>query len=531
MTVLLARSGDAPGVHGWDHWAAIGDAPSGLDPSRRLDGLAGRLEAAFDAVAAHWWALARELATVASARWSFAATCSPSSSDLGAMMAWALLAEDLAAGPERVLLICDDPWLFRLLAARPGIEAMAPPPLASITLGLKLRGLAARLKVTAKVARAALSCRSHRRNHPPGHPALLVYGHPQSNAQGHDAYFGPLMSQFPGLLRALHTDCPAARATELAGDGRSASLHAWGGLSFALTLVLRRWRPTAAQGAGRWGWLVRRAAAIEGSGGAAAMAAWQEHCQNRWLDRVRPQAIAWPWENHPWERLLVRRARALGLGTVGYQHTVVGRHRFSQSPDAAADGERALPDIIACNGPAYRDNLLALGVPAQRLAIAGALRFPAGGGPAFDPRAPVLVALPSVRRTALEILDALAALPVDFRRVLIKHHPMYKVPVPAAPHLQETETPFPRQPALSAVISAESAVGLEAALAGIPFVRFLSSRMPAMDILPPGIEHHAADAAGLEAALKGAAPPGNCPPVFSEVDMEFWRSHLGGRDA
>ena len=38
----------------------------------------------------------------------------------------------------------------------------------------------------------------------------------------------------PGLARALHTDCPAARAKALAADGATFSLHGFGGPLFAL---------------------------------------------------------------------------------------------------------------------------------------------------------------------------------------------------------------------------------------------------------------------------------------------------------
>ena len=46
----------------------------------------------------------------------------------------------------------------------------------------------------------------------------------------------------------------------------------------------------------------------------------------------------------------------------GYQHAVVGRHRFNFSPASNPDARQSLPDIIMCNGPAYRNQPADLGL-------------------------------------------------------------------------------------------------------------------------------------------------------------------------
>ena len=45
-------------------------------------------------------------------------------SDYGSLMlAWSKLIERVAGGSERVLVLCDDPWLFRHLAGLPNVTS------------------------------------------------------------------------------------------------------------------------------------------------------------------------------------------------------------------------------------------------------------------------------------------------------------------------------------------------------------------------------------------------------------------------
>ncbi len=88
-----------------------------------------------------------------------------------------------------------------------------------------------------------------------------------------------------------------------------------------------------------------------------------------------PGRVAWPWENFAWERGLCRAARKRGVATIGSQHTVVGPHQINYSTQANADGLASIPDLVVANGPAYKAELSAWGVPEDRLLIGGAFRF------------------------------------------------------------------------------------------------------------------------------------------------------------
>ena len=528
MPVLLRRSSDIPASGDWDFSIAIGEAHMAV-PGPTLPGLAFRLEAAFGAVAETWWDLARRLQETPSAELAHAACCNPSPSDLGEMLAWDRLVGEVAAMEGTVLVVSDDPWLFRQLETLPGVSAGRRPALVAAVLRRRLRGLAARTKTALRMAWSAWATRRQRANAAAGQPALLVYGHGASRADGTDVYFGDLLATTPALRRVLHTDAPPGTAASLAGDGRTSALHAWGSAVYALwALPFARWRPRRCDLAGRHGWLVRRAVVREGATGAPAMTRWQKHCQARWLRDMRPRAVIWPWENQPWERPLVRAARAAGVHTAGYLHTIVGHHMWNQSPRANRDGLDAIPDTILCNGPGYAQDLERQGMPPPRMEMAGAYRFSPPAPLAHDPDGPVFVALSGTLAVTAELMRAVADAGGRGRRFLVKEHPMYPYGFRESEAVRRTTHDLYHQPPLAAVVYAASAVGLEAHLAGLPVVRFVPSRRVATDILPPGIDLPAADASTLADTLASLerTPPPPWEAVFRPVDPAVWRRHL-----
>ena len=520
--MILRQSRGLPEAGTFDRWCSIGGGEG-----RKVENLAGRLEAAFDAIRDRWWELGRRLAATPSAELAHMPTCGTYSSDFGLMLAWARLAGELASETPRTLVVCDDPWLFRHIATLPRVEAGAPPGMFGKATMLCLRGFLARCRAALRVARAALACR---RMDTRGCPAIVAFGHPES-VPGRDAYFGGLMEAIPELKRLMHTDCPVARTRDLVLDGRTTGLHAWGSPWMALTLPLARWRPSRDDVSISEGWLIRRAAAVESGGGSGAMTRWQLHCQERWLDEARPGAVAWPWENHPWERALVRAARKRGVGTVGYQHTVIGPHMYNQSPASNPDGIDGLPDLVVCNGPAYARNLVDWGVPEKRLVIGGALRQ-AGPKPlTHDPDGPVFVALSSNWVFSEQMLAAMESLDGPLR-FLVKEHPMYPHPFAETEMVGRTKTPLQDQPGLSAVLYCTGTIGLEALLGGLPTLRFRPEGAVAMDILPPGLEARPVDAKTLAQALKVLEKPVSLSwdAVLAPPDFDVWKQALCSSD-
>ena len=243
-----------------------------------------------------------------------------------------------------------------------------------------------------------------------------------------------------------------------------------------------------------------------------------------------PGRVAWPWENHPWERSFVRSARRLGTITIGYQHTVVGPHMFNQSTASNPDGLESIPDFIVANGPAYRAELAAWGVPEDRLVIGGAFRFPRPGRDLYDPKGPVFVPLSSNPDEARQLVAAARAVADSGRAVLVKDHPLYPLNFRESANLSRTTVPMAEHDGLSAVLYTTGTSGLDALLEGLPTFRLMLEDRIAIDILPAGTEATPVTSDGVMEALNSAARPRRLEweSVLAPPDMELWHRLLSG---
>jgi hypothetical protein len=527
MPVLLRQFFDLPPSDAYQIWFSVTGTDALLDAQSKLPRLAERLETAFMESRETWWTIGLDLSQEPTAEIAHMPTGGAFGSDFGVMLAWSRITADVAKDENVCLVLCDDPWLFRHLAEIPGVTAGTPPRLHLTELKLSIRGWLARTKAALK---SALASNRLVKTGIQGGATILVYGHPQSTADGFDAYFGDLMTHEPELQRILHTDCDVARATELSSDGRTSSLHAWGHTFFALCLIWTKWRPGRSFTQGEYGWLVRRSAAKENSGGGPAMNRWQLHCQGNWLREAKPSRVFWPWENHSWERGLCRAGQKYGIHTLGYQHTVVGPHQINYSTRTNPDGLNSIPETVICDGPAYRDEVAAWGVPDDRLIIGGAFRFKRFTPGSHDPSGPVFVPLSAVPEAARKQIEAAHLLAASGQKVLVKGHPMYPVAFSEAENLRRTESSLAEQTELSAVLFCTGTSGLEAVLMGLPAYRLMLDDRIAIDILPAGIGVSGVtlDNVTEQVAGKVPAPLVNWDSVLTEPNIKLWHSLLFG---
>jgi hypothetical protein len=534
LTVLLCHSQTAKAVAGWDDWVALPHSAAQLDPTRAKTGVGAALEAAFDQSAAEWLALGRDLGCDKSASLAHTPACVTNASDTGQMMAWGRLVSAWAAEPSTTLVICDDPWMHRYLRDQPNVTTTGVPALWPQVASLAVRGVLARLKAAARAALLSLTMRRNHNTADDGAAWLLVYAHPRSTRQGDDAYFGDSLLRYPGLRRVMHVDGGWSAIRRLVGGaGRSASLHGWGSAWFAITLPFAFWRPRREVRRGRFGWLVRRAAMREAGTAQAAAIAWQRHCQERWLTAVRPRLVAWPWENHAWERALVRAARRRGIATIGYQHSVVGSRMLNYGAGSNPDGLDSIPDRVLCSGASTCEQLALWGVPGSSLAISGALRFVDPTSVPHDPMAPVFIALPFDWAVAEEMVSAAIAAARRGWRFVIKPHPMMPYPVKPSDGIAVTNELLQRQPAVSQVVFAATSVGLEAALMGLPVLRFRPARRLSIDVFPAGIVAPVTEAGRLAEDLQRSVLPLPLQRsnIFAPVDHDLWRGIFAGPPA
>ena len=529
LTVILRSSNDVENLPDGAPWLDInGDDESDFDTSPRSLKLGGQLEEAFDAEASTWWELSRILSGDPSANLAHMPASVANASDFGLMLAWSNLVRRWAKEPTATIVICDDPWLFRHLRTFDGVDAGRTPRLLPMAVRLAIRGFAARTAAAVRFAISAIGLRRLRSNIQPNAAALLVYGHPHSTPEGYDGYFGTLLKDIPGLTRCLHADCPAARAAELCANDRTVSLHLFGNPLYTAMLPFKRWRPVRSKIPSVNRWLILRAVAHEGSTGQAAAIAWQIHCQTRWLRHCRPSVVAWPWENHSWERSFVRMARRLGIRTVGYQHSVIGRQMLNYAAFSNPDGEGSLPDRILCTGQATRNQLTRWGISSDRLSIGGAHRFQKKQAPILDSSAPIFLALPFDPKVAREMVDAARRAADTGHQFIVKDHPMTPFKFVPSEGVEPTNIPLERQQPISRVVYAATTVGLEAVLAGLPTARFRPRKRIALDILPVGVTVPVVDSETIAKKPDTPTSPRKLDTleVFGTVDISFWREAL-----
>ena len=314
-------------------------------------------------------------------------------------------------------------------------------------------------------------------------------------------------------------------------DGRTMSLHAWGSPWFAMMLLFCFWRPSGAHLSGTFGWLIRRAVAIENSGGGPAMNRWQAHCQKRWLNASKPSCIAWPWENHGWERNLCRSAFQQKIKTIGYQHSVIGPHQFNYAIYSNHDGLVSIPKVVVADGPAYHNEMIAWGIPAARLMIGGAFRFSRFDDDLYDPQGPVFIPLSAVLDAAKAQLDVAYTLVGKGLRVFVKPHPMYPISFIESKNLILAKRPLAEHQGLSAVLYATGASGLETILMGIPGYRLTLDDRIAIDVLPRGFSTQTVTVTNAaEAIFEGLAgiSPAAWDNIFSDPNIGLWKSLLFG---
>ncbi len=530
MSVILHTSSELPDSSSYQSWLAVTGTNVLLDNSNKLPNLAEKLEQAFMENRETWWGIGKELGREPTAAFAHMPTGGAFGSDFGVMLAWSQLVQNLASAADTCLVVCDDPWLFRHLQGIPGIMAGKRPNLMQAEFKLAIRGWLARTKTALKSAHAALSVKSKRNIQQPGGTAILVYGHPRSTPDGFDAYFGNLMTEEPKLTRVLHVDCGVARARELAGGGRTSSLHQWGCPLFALSLIWTRWHNRHPLTDNKYAWLIRRSIKIENSGGGPAMTLWQSHCQDRWLERVKPARVCWPWENHAWERNLCRSAKKLEVKTLGYQHTVVGPHQINYSTATNPDGLESIPDMVICDGPAYRDEVAAWGVPAERLTIGGAFRFKKFTQRCFDPSGPIFVPLSAIPAAAQSQIQAAKKLSDLGKKVLVKEHPMYPVSFRETENMTRTHETLTEQSGLSAVLFCTGTSGLEAILMKVPAYRLILDDRIAINILPASVNVPSITLEDVEQMVRAdtAIVSADWNQILAEPDMNIWHSLLFG---
>jgi len=233
-----------------------------------------------------------------------------------------------------------------------------------------------------------------------------------------------------------------------------------------------------------------------------------EHGALQWIlmtrlpQRLRAAGLSVDLVIHPFENQIPDKSTMLGFRgafprarIVGYQHSTLPPMLLCLYPTAGEASFAPLPDRVVCTGRLWHDVLVRGGLAGERVRVGPALRYAhlrqAGATGAGAPY--VLVALPVEKSAAVEVLvKTIAALGgLNGLPVRVKRHPMMPedellrsgalAGLPANFAFVTEDLPA-LLPSARVLISAGSAVLLEAIAAGVPVV--VVGRETALDLNP-----------------------------------------------
>jgi hypothetical protein len=164
-------------------------------------------------------------------------------------------------------------------------------------------------------------------------------------------------------------------------------------------------------------------------------------CVRKFFANKKPSLIMYPFENQPWEKLLVLAGKEHRVGTLGYQHATVPKFELAYY-NGKSDVSFPNPDLIATSGNFTLKTLEEGGVPKSRLKNVGSLRINHSAAFSYADPKKVLVLLPLHPKMLAIFLKSLEeAFPTggadDGIEIYLRPHPVtYQI-------TKNLRTPFP----------------------------------------------------------------------------------------
>ncbi len=356
-----------------------------------------------------------------------------------------------------LIVVIEDAWLFRQLeecfSGRPDVKFEGGLPLWPDYLRAILLGVAARGAWAFRLARNYLlqSWYWKRDQHLLlSGPLVAIYSYPHGRCLANEeGWVDPYLGDLKDLLEETGYSVCRFSPPEVSGFEKAIRrrrhyfrpLILYIALGEAFRAMFASWEMVwspATNIAGRSvGWLLRREFCKDRWRSSHLLHRVFFDCMGRFLKVERPRLVVFPYENQPWERMLVLAAREQRVATLGYQHGAGLAHFMLSYFHGKGEAESApIPDVIVTSGPYSHEVLAEGGTPASRLVMGGSLRFQyllscqhSVPLPTITNPLKVLVALPIEQAWAQHLLDALRrAFPdggcTEGMEFLVKPHPM-----------------------------------------------------------------------------------------------------------
>jgi len=359
-----------------------------------------------------------------------------------------------------LVVVIEDPWLFCQVrdaySGRPGIRFHGAPSLWPARARAMARGLAARAIWAARLVEnylrqrwrwKAASLRADTKS------LIALYSYPQARClKENDGWADPSLGELDNFLEeAGYAVCrfspPEAGGFEEALRRRSRyfrPLILYASLPALMRAATASWTPVwpgAPQIDGLpIDWLLRREWHLDRWRQSYLNFRFFFECLLRMLETEPVALLIYPYENQPWERMLVIAARQRGVPIIGYQHGGgLARYMLPYFHGAGEAGFAPLPDRIITSG-SYAHELLATGgTPPERLVMGGSLRYQylrknGAAAMSLSPGMPIriLVSLPIERDLGMHLIHALRrAFPdgggAEGLEFAVKPHPSFPI--------------------------------------------------------------------------------------------------------
>ena len=151
--------------------------------------------------------------------------------------------------------------------------------------------------------------------------------------------------------------------------------------------------------------------------------------------KIQPETLIYPYENQPWEKILLRNFRKFCPTTklIGMQHTPFADNYVSCIPSLKQGQNNILPDILVTIGKDFHNRLIHYSIPKNKLEIGGYFRNPKLAKPLkfnSNPTAKrpiILVSCPMNHRDSVELIEKTtrATSSIKNAQIYVNFHPMY----------------------------------------------------------------------------------------------------------
>ena len=165
-------------------------------------------------------------------------------------------------------------------------------------------------------------------------------------------------------------------------------------------------------------WLIEREWWLEAGRSAVCRYKIFYRCLNEMLRRESWDWIIFPYENQPWEKLLVQCAREAGIRTAGVQHVPLSVYSLSFFLGQGESSHMPIPDVLFTSGAYAQKAFEDGGIPHERLIMCGSIRHAHLAAQSSEgltvrlnsaPLTEILVGLPLDIYTTRHLLAAIAA--------------------------------------------------------------------------------------------------------------------------